>query len=495
MLDCMEPRSVAPIAAQGIHRMKVAASPDPDAYPIPPPGLPDQAGALRWLWRTLEPFRLAGILVVLSLLGGCQPSIQLMPSPIALTRQDGATSSTPEARAARNSPEVPIFYATNRQRLIEHPQPIYTVFPSNDMHFGIAHLRIGNGSLNWEDIEKLSSSSSTRRRPSVRLERLEELAELVPGQDPGTTPSIEAFFAQINAALAQTRDKNLIVYVHGANNSMHRATGQAAQFYHFTGRNSVMLSFVWPSAERLRTYFKDIRHARASIPAFTHLIEMLGAQTDARHIDVLAYSAGAEVASAGLAALGEPHGGETREQLKQRLRLGKIYFAAPDTDTRQFVTDLENYIDLAERVSLSANLNDFTLQMAAIRHRASRAGRPDAAELDPEQTRFLVEASKRLDFDLIKVYPSTIPGMSRHSHGFWYTNAWVSNDVMAAFILRYSPQERTLEMRTTRNGMRYWIFPDDYNLRITELLRGRPLHARHVGVAENNPLVTAAPAR
>lgn len=64
-----------------------------------------------------------------------------------------------------------------------------------------------------------------------------------------------------------------------------------------------------------------------------------------------------------------------------RLRLGQIYFAAPDIDTRLFVNDLGAYIDIADRVSVAANLNDSVLRFAAVVGRVSRAGpEPDRTQ-------------------------------------------------------------------------------------------------------------------
>lgn len=412
--------------------------------------------------------RTLALLVVLGLLAACQPAMQLMPPPLAFT-QDHKPLSTGDV-AARNAPEIPVFYATNRGVAVETRPPVYTIFPGNDLRLGTAHMRVGDGSLTWEQLNTLSTTEPEGRRPTIRLERLHEAAVLGAGRHTETSPAARAYFAQINRALAQTRNKDLVIYVHGANKAIHRAMGQAAQFQHFTGRDAVVLTFVWPSGERVRRYFSDIRTARASIPAFTQLIELLAANTNARHIDILAYSAGAEIASAGLAQLGKRDTGESREALKRRLRLGQIYYAAPDADTRTFANDIQHYVDLPERVSLSANLNDSALAFAQFRHRASRAGRPDLGELSTEQTQFLVDASNKYNFDLIKIDPSVIPDLSRRSHGFWYTNAWVSNDVVATFLRRDPPQARGLDPGTTGGGARYWIFPQDYDKRVAKAL-------------------------
>ena len=408
------------------------------------------------------------LLAMLGLLAACQPAMQLMPPPLAFTQ--GHQPLFTNDVATRNAPEIPVFYATNRGVVLETQPPVYTIFPGTDLRLGTAHMRVGDGTLTWEQLNTLSTTEPEGRRPTIRLERLDEATVLGAGRDTANSPAAQAYFDEINRALAQSRNKDLIIYVHGANKAIHRAIGQAAQFQHFTGRDAVVLTFVWPSGERVRRYFSDIRTARASIPAFTQLIELLAANTDARQIDILAYSAGAEIASAGLAQLGLRDTGESREALKRRLRLGQVYYAAPDADTRTFADDIRHYIDLPERVSVSANLNDSALAFAQFRHRASRAGRPDIGELSTEQSQFLIDASRKYSFDLLKIDPSVIPDMSRRSHGFWYTNAWVSNDVVATFLRRTPPQERGLDERSTDAGVRYWIFPQDYDQRVTRAL-------------------------
>jgi esterase/lipase superfamily enzyme len=139
----------------------------------------------------------------------------------------------------------------------------------------------------------------------------------------------------VNKALRSSASRDLLVYVHGSNNTLPRGAAQAAQLRHITGRRKVVLAFLWPSAGSILKYFTDVGNAAASVDPFVRLIELLAANTDAQGIDVLAYSAGAQIVSPGLARLGTPRPGETPEQLRRRLRLAQIYFAAPDIDTRR----------------------------------------------------------------------------------------------------------------------------------------------------------------
>jgi esterase/lipase superfamily enzyme len=109
-----------------------------------------------------------------------------------------------------------------------------------------------------------------------------------------------AFFEHVNAALASSPNTELLVYVHGANNTVPRASAQASQFRHFTGRRKVVVVFMWPSAGSLLRYLTDVGNAAATVDTFARFVELLAAYTRASKIDVLAYSAGAQVTSPAL---------------------------------------------------------------------------------------------------------------------------------------------------------------------------------------------------
>ena len=407
------------------------------------------------------------LLLAVALLAGCQTPVRLMPTPVVF--QTGDVDPFEQAGYEAQGTQVPVLFATNRGAVIEWPELILTVFPGTTLRMGVADVRIGDGTLDWETLHRLSTSEDPGERPIVRLERLEQMAVLAPGTGAEDSPDVRAFLAVVDQAIAASRNSELLVYVHGSNNTVPRAAAQAAQLRHFTGRRMVVLSLMWPSAGSLLRYLTDVYNAAASVEPFAQLIELLAEHTRASRIDVLAYSAGAQVASPGLAALGIGRAGESRAELRRRLRLGQVYFAAPDIDTRRFVDDLGRYIDLADRVSVAANLNDSVLRVAALVHRASRAGRPDPTELDAEQTEFLVEASQRMEFDLIKVDPNDIPNLPPGSHAFWYDDPWVSGDLLGLLLLRAEPQRRGLEAQTTPRGARYWTFPADFDRRVTRL--------------------------
>jgi esterase/lipase superfamily enzyme len=424
--------------------------------------------------------------VVATLLGGCaSPPMRLMPTPISF--QSGDVDPFGTAGAMVLGTEVPVLYVTNRGAVIERPEPILTILPSERLRMGVAHVRIGDDMLDWDTLHRLSTSDDPDERPIVALDRLEPIASLGPFDTVQTSADAQAFFALVNRALAASESSELLVYVHGANNTVPLAAAQAAQLRHFTGRRMVVLSFMWPSAGSWMRYLTDVGNAGASVDPFVRLIELLGVHTKATAIDVLAYSAGSQIVSSGLVKLAVARPGESRAQLAKRLRLGQVYFAAPDIDTRRFVSELGLYIDVVARVSVAANLNDSALRVAAILHRASRAGRPDPTELDAEQSSFLVDATRELGFDAIKVDPNTIPALARRSHAFWYEDPWVSADLLGVFLLNAGPQQRGLDMQTASNGGRFWTFPPDFYDRVLRLFGSASATVPTAGVATPAP--------
>lgn len=420
---------------------------------------------------------------VIALMAGCETPVRLMPTPV--TFQSGDVDPFAKAGAKLHGTEVPVFYATNRGAVIEKPEPIHTILPSERLRMGIAHVRIGDETLSWDALHRLSTSADPDERPIVHLESLEQMVSLGPNDKVSDSKDAQAFFALVNRTLADSQSHDLLVYVHGSNNTVPRSAAQAAQLRHFTGRRMVVLSFQWPSAGSALKYLTDVGNARASVEPFVRLIKLLATYTDASAIDVLAYSAGAQIVSPGLVELAKGTPGETRAQVRQHLRLKHIYYAAPDIDTRRFVDELSKYVDVVDRVTVAANLSDSALRVAGMIHRGSRAGRPDPSELNAEQTAFMVRASQQYGFDLLRVDPNDIPDLPASSHAFWYEDPWVSGDLLGLLLLDATPPRRGLDGQSTGGGARYWTFPPDFSERVTKLFspRARAAPAQPAGAA------------
>jgi len=390
-----------------------------------------------------------------------QPPMRLMPAPaMFLDGQTNTFSGAPET----TDPQISLFYATNRLPIGPRDNRIYTIVPGRDLNLGVATIRIGNENTTWERIYEWSTGASGDRRPFLYLQSMVEQASLADANP--LPPEASAWFAQINDALARSRNKDIIVYVHGANTTVERAAGQAAQLHHFTGRDTVVVLFIWPTAENFLRYTRDMVTSLGAAPHLATLVELLAKNTSAEKIDVLTYSAGATVGSNGLALVGA----KAKGQGPEGFRLGEIYHAAPDADFRGFVDDMRAYADQVRRITVGVNLSDSALRLSQLVNRASRAGRPDMAELDPEATDWLLGAAADYGLNVVRVRPEGIPGLSRGSHTFWYDDPWVSSDVLLTLFWHLRPGDRGLVEGNAGSGTRYWSFPPDYRNRLAAVL-------------------------
>ncbi|HRO11039.1 alpha/beta hydrolase [Amaricoccus sp.] len=386
------------------------------------------------------------------------PPMRLMPPPLLF--QAGGERVFDIAPATEGS-EIELFYATSRLPVGARENRIYSVAPDWRLHVGTAELRIGEEETTLEQIREWTTRNTGSDRPFVRLERMNEAATLSDPAEIG--PEAQAWLAEIDAALAASRSRDILVYVHGANTTVERAAGQAAMLKHFAGREAVVVLFAWPTAENFLRYARDIRNALGSAPQLADLVRLLAARTQAAKIDVFTISAGATVGSDGLALL-------ARETPEVADRLGEIYHAAPDADFRAFVDDLGAYAPYARRVTAAVNLGDSALRLAQVVNRASRAGRPDIRELSADTSARLLAASAAGEIEIVQVHPDRMPELSATSHTFWYDHPWVSNDVLLTLLFHLPPATRALAPGTAPSGAAYWTFPEDYPARMPAVL-------------------------
>ena len=414
-------------------------------------------------WRNL-PWLLLALL-----LAGCQPTVYLMPTPVAIREGLNPFQANPSLEASNR---IRIFHATNRLSLGQDGGATYTLIYDDSLRLGESELEIGTEQTLWEQLYARSVGQENDDSPPLRLREVSEEAVLEASQtlEP-LSPALRRFFDRLNERIDASLHGELTIYVHGANNNFYRGAAQAAQYQHFTGRNSVVMFFAWPSAASLLRYATDVQNTAASAPVFARLLQLLARHSTARHINILAYSAGAMVVSPALKILREQAGQQPTEELRRRLRIGEVYFAAPDVGFRSFLEDLDRYKEIVCNATLTVNLKDSVLGLAQGFHGTSRAGRPDLGELTEEETRWLIDASRHTAFDIIDVGGSEIPEFPSGAHDFWYQHPWVSSDVLVQFLHHARPAERgLLEFRTEDDAI-IWFFPEDYPQRVVEAVR------------------------
>ncbi len=398
---------------------------------------------------------------------GCQPKVYLMPSPVGLGPESELFSKTEDLL---DENYLYTLYATNRTPFDPgNSSQGYSIFPSDTIRLGWTAHRVGDEGMSWDEI--FQESIATDRSKDLLLSS-EYTREIVSRQIGTGLEELSAqangYFHELDYILDKTFDKDILVYVHGANCNFYRATAQGAQFFHFTGHNMIVLTFSWPSAENLFKYKTDVLHAKKTVPAFAELIELLATHTKARNINILAYSAGSQVVAPGLAYLRDQYPEESVESLAKRLRIGEVYFAAPDTAFKPFVERYLKFKDIVKRTTINFNKNDSVLRLSAMQNGVSRLGRPDTTELTEDQRRILIDAMNTPKLNVLDVGDSAPLNIGK-AHDSWYNHPWVSMDVLALLLFNLDPLERGLEEHRSGSMATTYRFPDNYDSNIRKI--------------------------
>lgn len=409
------------------------------------------------------------VFILAALLSGCQPKVYLMPTPLALENENSDFFKMSAGNIDQNL--LYTLYATNRLRYDTHRNSAgYSIFPSDTLKLGFVVHSVGKKRMSWEDFHKISTNKKRDKTMLLKQEFVREVAQYSEETDATSlSPQAGGYFDVINRILETSFSKDILIYVHGANSNFYRATAQGAQLFHYTGHNALVLTFSWPSAENFLKYKTDVLHAKKTIPAFTKLIELLAEHTNAKNINILAYSAGAQMAAPGLASLPARHSMLSSKEIKKKLRLGEVYFAAPDTALKPFVRRYMKFKDIVKRTTVNINRYDSILRLSAFQDGMIRLGRPTQNVFDDDETKIFLKSMRPPQYNVLDVGDSEALKVGS-SHDSWYTHPWVSNDLLLLLLFNLSPEERGLEPYSYPSGVDVFRFPPDYRERVTNLI-------------------------
>jgi len=199
-------------------------------------------------------------------------------------------------------------------------------------------------------------------------------------------------------------------------------------------------------------------------------IKLLADNTNVEKINILSYSAGAQLATKALAVLGSDTSQTDREQYRKSLRLGTIYFAAPDAEYQAFFDQLRSYVDLVDNVTITINQSDSVLKMSERFSKKSRLGMPNPDEADPADREWAQTLSRTTKLDIIGIDAEVIPGIEPGAHNYWYNSPWVSTDTMITMNVHIRPEDRGLVSTDEEGRAQIWTFAPDHGQRIGKIL-------------------------
>jgi len=440
---------------------------------------------------------------------GCGPRTSPTPLPYRAGAPNDARFLLTAATEARNidldeqPSTIDVLYATDRQPKAKNDRIVgYTDRRGLTMRFGVATVRFGSERTTAsEAIDQLAHN----KRPSLRVSKLHEFGEYwrtIPTADPrfqhlDPTPAIDdpirsaeqEFIRELNARLGPS--KHVLLYVPGFNTAFGAPVRYAAELAFYLAGDVTPVAFSWPARSNPLGYSKQVTSANVSVRALRELILLLATETDAERIDVLSFSAGAPVASDALHQLRIMHSTLTREQVRERLKIGLVIYAGADEDVDRFRNlYLDGFGDIARSIVLYTSDLDFGLLLSEWFVRGSkRLGRigHDLTESERSMLRSHHGTTQVIDVS----YAQRRAGAGDiFSHSYWFGNAWVSTDVLAQIRHELRPGERGL-IQVTRDddgGLLdpVWIFPRDYDDRVIEIFAELERGAASSGTAASD---------
>jgi len=398
-------------------------------------------------------------------LAGCTITHPMMPTPVLYTGRQPRPLFT-DAHADVRKPPLDLLFVTDRTpaQSSDEPEP-YTADRSRSVAFGATTILFGEG-LTWDTL--VTESLAPRRATSLDL-------KLGPTQEIGRFPSIpyevtdtaggvtrtpavvaaheaasQALQAEVARRLALSPRKEVVLFVHGYNNTFTDAAATMGELCHFLGREFVCGIYSWPAGGRrgiLAGYNVDYE---SSVFASEHLrktIRTIAETPGLERIHLLAHSRGTDVLVTALSDL-NVEAYTQHSSLARRYKIGNIVLMAPDIDADVAAAKIFNVRSDPDvpygpapdprmvfeqtpgfRLTVYVSPDDRALATSSwLFGSLARLGRLDAAMLTPGQ----IEQARRLgDVDVIQVRGRT----DLFGHSYFTSNPEVSADLIA--MLRY----------------------------------------------------------
>src|SRR5215468_8330762 len=398
-------------------------------------------------------------LVLATLLASCSQTIvrRMVPTPIVMQdpRLDFSRIVAPDRRAT----EVSVFFATTRAPAPPEAPERYTTRAGDAVRLGVAQVQLGEPGWSYDD---LVQSDRTSRPDTPRPASVVAVEEFGIVGAPGGAAERE-LVAAIDRQIERVPDRSVVIYVPGYRATFDQVMVLMGSWAHFLGSNSIVIAFSWPTGTRFWNYLFDCPRARAFVPDIARLIALVGERSQARRLNVLAFSCGSPLLAEALVQLRQAHPDEDRAALQRRYRIANDIYIAADIDLQTFArSHLPALLDIAGRTEVYHSQNDAALKFAAWLARASRLGRPRFEELTREELKTLASHERLVSIDVTGVEGAhELTGM--RGHGYWFANQRVSSDVLLSMIYPFDPAWRGL---VHGPGFGMWTFPADYPRRV-----------------------------
>ena len=416
--------------------------------------------------------------VILMLTVACSSARPLMPAPSVYQGQS-AEQVFGEVPKDWHQSRMKLVYATDRKpKENEDGSFGYGSGRSASLAFGTVLIEI-NGNPSWEEFTALSLDSNRSKELKLHMGDISEAGRLPPTPHPASmvdgkiqinpdrlaeAREIEARMnAGISRILAETPRKEVLLFIHGYNNSFADAAYDLAELWHFLGRKHLPVLYTWPAGHEglsgIRGYNYDRESGEFSIYHLKQFLKSLGRMDEIEKIHIIAHSRGTDVLVSALREIFLEIRAEGRDP-EEELRIANVVLAAPDLDyevvlQRVVAEFLDADVGLATIYTSPA---DKAIRISEwLYGSVARIGRMKGSVAESALTEEQIIAIRdNSSVQFIEFRGKT----DKVGHGYFSSSAAVSSDLI--MLINTGAEAGSPERPLVQEGAIYWVINDGY---------------------------------
>jgi esterase/lipase superfamily enzyme len=422
-----------------------------------------------------------------------------MPTP-TLYQLPGGQPVFDQSKEARRSPDLDLLFITDRESATaadggtegeEQGAPPYGEGRARRIAFGSAQVRVVPG-LDWDALREQSQLARRTREVNLELGQVRELGAFpeepyrLSRAEDGTLLRDRAELArhaeargvlqgEVQRRLAAAPSKEVLLYVHGFNETFATAAYTAAELCHFLGREQVCAFFTWPASSSgglLTSYTTTTESADFAVEHLKKSIRVLGMTPGVAGLQILAHSRGTALALKAVRELGLEAIAAGKDAM-DLYKIDHLVLLSPDIDVdiaaqqvTSFISDPDLFTVWPEgklprvlkgRLTLYSSTEDRALLVSRMLFRSrKRAGQLRPEDISEKGQRYM-EALGRMDLISYEGKRTDFFG-----HSYFTTNPQVSSDLIQ--LIRYGRKLGEPGRQLAKTGPVTWKFPiDDSN--------------------------------
>ena len=401
------------------------------------------------------------------LLSACSSNPNLMPTPNVFINTPYSESDIPEALRETS---MELIYVTDRGTS-EKKGTKYDASRSSSIAYGVAKVNFGDKRLAWKELLEQSNLQNRSADLTYVLEQVDEQ-----GRFPLSPYSFkrigerlqidEKILEQksfhetqlnnnINERLKRSEKKDVILFVHGFNNTFNESVFTLAGIWHFLKRQGVPIVYSWPAAaEGFNAYFADKESGQFTIFHLKETLRLLFKNPEIENIHIIAHSRGTDVVTTTLRELiieNRASGGNPRKDL----RIENLILAAPDLDFGIIKQRLmaEQFGPAFGKITIYTSQDDSALGISQWLTNGLSFGRLNTKDVNVNERNIFNSVG---NVSLIKVPKSG----NFIGHDYFHSNPAVSSDLINLILYKAAPGSKERPLKKLENN--FWSLDLDY---------------------------------